>query len=421
MRWARFPLLVALLLMACNFGRIGEQAVQSATPQPVTVTIAQPATSVVQPTATPSAAPSLPAETTAPPPPADVTAPPATAQATFPPPPTLLTFVPATPQNVVLDFVARACEAQWSTNAGYISCPSDLTNAGAPAIMPADFTLAENVYSVSAPVLVGHLGAGYPEGLGLFGRYPAMRVFAGDTFRAVVGCQGDSPCNVQFALEYYDAAGNYFPTEWEWSHLRGEGLEEVVADLTPLAGQTVAFVLAARAQGNVVDNWVLWIQPRIERDPNAPAPLPPPTSTVTATPPPTAEVPGVISGMVDMSTAPPYLTDDPVLGSSPVVVVFFNQDDGTYWWIHTSLTGHPYFQMSVPPGRYQVVAYAQGVGDQPYVTAGYTGQNPSCGQPLQIVEVDPNERVENIVIADWNEACGADAYRPPKPESVPLP
>ena len=54
--------------------------------------------------------------------------------------------------------------------------------------------------------------------------------------------------------------------------------------------------------------------------------------------------------------------------------------------------------MTVPPGRYEVVAYARGVGGAPYVTAGYTGQNPSCGQALQVVEVAPNTKVGNIVI-----------------------
>ncbi len=385
----RFLVLPLVVLMACNFARIGETVAESATPLPPTATITQAAVTATQPAAT--VVPS--------------------------PPP----FIPAAPQNVVLDFVARACEAQWSTNASYIPCPGDLAGEGGAYIEYSDHTVAEGMVSVAAPLLIGRLGDRYPEGLGLFGRYPPVQVFSGDVFRAVVGCQGDSPCDVQFALEYYDAAGNYYSTEWKWSHRAGEGLTEITADLTPLTGQTVEFILVARAQDDATDNWVVWIQPRIERDPNAPAPpTPAPTASATQAPEQSEQIPGVISGRVDMSSAPPFL-NDPVLGSPPVVVVFFNLDDGTYWWIHTSLTGHPYYQMTVPPGRYQVVAYAQGVGDQPYVTAGYTGQNPSCGQALQVVEVGPNGRVENIVIADWNWLCGGDAYRPPKPADVPLP
>ena len=122
-----------------------------------------------------------------------------------------------------------------------------------------------------------------------------------------------------------------------------------------------------------------------------------------------------------MGAAPPYLKD-PIAHPQgmPVVVMFFNQDDYTWWWIHTTLT-HPYFQMTVPPGDYLVAAYAEGVGGVAYVTAGYTGMNPSCGQTLAIVNVPPNTTVNDIVIADWNWNCGGTAYRPAKPAEVPLP
>jgi hypothetical protein len=129
----------------------------------------------------------------------------------------------------------------------------------------------------------------------------------------------------------------------------------------------------------------------------------------------------VIKGWVDMAAAPPYMKDPMVNPQGmPVVVMFFNQDDGTWWWIHTTAT-HPNYQMTVPPGDYLVVAYGQGMGGVPYVAAGYTGMNPSCGQALALVTVPPNTTVEGIVIADWNWNCGGTAYRPPKPDEVPLP
>jgi hypothetical protein len=187
-----------------------------------------------------------------------------------------------------------------------------------------------------------------------------------------------------------------------------------------LAGQTIEFYLVLRPEEDAKDQWVTWIQPYIKRDPAA---QPAPTQAVLPTPTvdSTDKTPGVISGMVDMRSAPPYLTDSMSGGSHPVAVVFFNLSDGTYWWIHTSLTGHPYYQMTVSPGEYQVVAYAYGVGDMPYVAGGYTGQNPSCGKNLKTVTMPPNGRVENIVVADWNWTCGGTAYRQPKPSGVPLP
>ncbi len=346
---------------------------------------------------------------------------PAATATTAPPTPTAaaLDVPPPKPGTVVLDFVSLVCSAQWSNNANYLPCPGDLSELQGGYVAYSDHTVAEGMVSVEAPLLIAHPSEGYPEGLGLFGRYPAFTIFPGDAFHATLACQGDSPCDVEYALEYFDADGTYHASQWKWRHRAADGPTEVSADLSALAGQTVELMLVIREKNTPQDSWVLWIQPYVARDPNA---QPAPTAIVVSTPTASDKTPGVISGMVDMRSAPPYLIDDPYgAGGRPVVVVFFNLDDKTYWYIQTSLTGHPYYQMTVTPGRYQVVAYARGVGDVPYVTAGYTGQNPSCGQPLKTVNVDPNAAVENIVIADWNWSCSGTAYRPSKPAKVPVP
>ena len=333
------------------------------------------------------------------------------------PTPEGLRITPPQSGTVVLDFVALVCSAQWSNNAYQLPCPGHLEDIGQGYIASLDHTIAEGMLSVEAPLLTFLPGRGNGNGVGIFGRYPALTIFPGDTFHAMIACQGDSPCDTEFALEYFDEYGAYHHSIWAWSHQAGDGIQEISADLSPLAGQSVELMLVAREQGELEENWLLWIQPYIARDPNA---QPVPTALATSTPE-ASQIPGVISGAVDMSTSPPYLTDPMKAESTPVVVTFFNLDDGTYWYIQTLLTGHPNFQMTVPPGRYQVVAYARGVGDIPYVAAGYTGRSPSCGQALQVVEVAPNARVENIIIADWNWTCGGTAYRPEKPASVPVP
>jgi hypothetical protein len=95
-----------------------------------------------------------------------------------------------------------------------------------------------------------------------------------------------------------------------------------------------------------------------------------------------SEVPrGTISGRVDMSAAPPYLNDPIVTGGLgvPVVVAAFNLDNGTYAWVDTTLT-RPDFSLTLPAGRYHIVAYGQGVADVAYVTGGYTGENSRVGR-----------------------------------------
>ncbi len=343
-----------------------------------------------------------------------------TATATFEP-----AFEVAIGENLAMDFVASACDAVWSNNAYYLPCPGHLDEIGQGYVEYTDHTVAEGMLSVEAPMLITLPGQGNGNGVGLFGRYPTMVIQAGDTFRATIGCQGDSLCDTEFALEYFDASGKYYDTDWSWYHKAGDGLEEIAVDLSPLVGQMVSLALVARDQNGTSGNWLLWIQPRVVRVSGA-SPASGPTSTPVILPTPTKEAAApsqaVIGGSVDSSSAPPYL-NDPVLGPSPsIVVVAFNIETGEYWHAPVSPTAHLYFQIDLPAGKYQVVAYAQGVGDVPYVAGGYTGEVPSCGQELKIVEALPGTMpAEEIVVADWNWTCGGTAYRPEKPADVPIP
>lgn len=315
------------------------------------------------------------------------------------------------PETVAYDFVANVCEAEWANSVSVLpSCPGDLDNIEPGYVTNTHLAFAESTTAIEVPALIVLPQQGATN-TAIFGMYPAFEVWPGDQFRTTIACQGDSACDVQYALEYFDEADQYQAPKWKWEHKVGDGPINVVVDLSALAGQSVKFSLALRSpKGDPSDDYALWIAPHIYRATDA---QPPPDLA--------DQTPGVISGMVEMSTAPPYMNDPGKAESMPVTVVFFNLDDGSYWWIQSNLTGHPYYQMTVPPGQYHVVAYGAGVGDVPYVPAGYTGQNPSCGQALQVVVVEPNGEVEDIVIADWNWTCGGDAYRPAKPSDIPLP
>ena len=322
------------------------------------------------------------------------------------------------PGQVALDFVARACEAQWSNNTFNLPCPGDPISTAQGFIFPTNYASIEGNLMIEMPMLVGLPGQGGNNGMGLFGRYPPLTVQAGDTFYSSAACQGDVHCEVEFALEYMDANGNYHAeNNWNWMHKFGGGPFNIQVDLSILAGQTVEFLLVLRERGPAQDARVAWINPHIARSLDAQPNRPVPPETPAA--PSVDMTPGVISGFVDVSTAPPYL-NDPILGSSAVVVAFFNLDDSTYWYIQTA-PNDPSFQMTVPPGNYQVAAYGRGVADLPYVAAGYTGENPSCGRELKTVTVEPNTRINDIVIADWNWTCGGSAARPDKPADIPVP
>ena len=358
--------------------------------------------------------PPLPSETTTPEP-------------TITPTAQILEVTTPDPSTMVLDFVEAMCTAEWSNNGEYFLCSGDPNDTDSGYVDRLDSTIISGDILVEAPSLITI--PAYNTFGGIFGHYPALEVWEGDTFHAILACQpADIPCNVDFGLSYFDRNGDFHDLSPQIgpkpisNHDASSGVySEVEVDLSALAGQTVEFTLVVRTEGDRTRYNPIWISPYIQRDPNAqpPDPVVLATATTSST---SSGVPGTISGMVDLASAPPYLKDSYLGRETPVVVVFFNLDDGTWWWIHSTPT-HPYYSMTVPPGNYHVVAYARGVGDLPYVTGGYTGDNPSCGKELKIVTVTSNSSVENIVIADWNEfaPCGGDAYRPDKPASIPIP
>ena len=206
------------------------------------------------------------------------TAIPATATAVLPtatdvPPTPAPTPTPATfpvdfpqPGMVVQDFVALACDAHWANGARALPCPGDQSDLADGFIAPAEHAVAEGLIPVDAPLLIGLPGLGGEHGAGLFGIYPPISIRPGDTFHAGLACQAGSACDVEFALEYRDAQGNYqHDMGWSWQHRYGGGPLSVQEDLSPLAGQTVQLVLVVRDQGTPQDDWVLWVYPYIAR------------------------------------------------------------------------------------------------------------------------------------------------------------
>ena len=321
------------------------------------------------------------------------------------------------PDQVAYDFVTNLCLATWTNNGQEIECPSRMEDSAYGIVDRLDETFTDHGLLVDVPTILtipAH-GTGYG---GIFGKYPPYYVKAGDYFRAVIAYQeSDNPHNISHELYFEDSSGKVhlqphvnLPIDDNMNENSTKGYRVLNYPLDNLKDQWVRFMLAIQNNnGTEYDEPALWINPHIWRDPQVNS------SNESAE----DNTPGVISGSVDISTAPPYL-NDPVLGGSAVVVVFFNQDEGKWWWMHTTGLDQS-FQMTVSPGYYQVAAYAQGVGDVAYVTGGYTGKNPSCGEAMKIVDVKPNQHINGIEIADWNWTCGGTASRPLKPDEVPLP
>ena len=195
----------------------------------------------------------------------------------IPPSPTLVptavpptaTLVPPTPSTplgtIALDFVALLCDAQWMNGAQHLTaCPpanADRSGGYAAAIDPTTEGLPANT-----PVILAFPGT---YSAAIFLRYPTFKVHAGDRFRATLRCSGpaNSLCDVQFALEYYDAKGKYHSPFMQWNYNPSMPDIHLDEDLSSLAGQSVDFVLALRPENNTSapQDGALWIAPVIYR------------------------------------------------------------------------------------------------------------------------------------------------------------
>jgi len=172
---------------------------------------------------------------------------------------------PASLGTIALDFVALLCDAQWMNGAQHLTaCPdvnADHSGGYAVVIDPTSQGLPANT-----PVILTYAGT---YSAALFLRYQTFKVHAGDRFRSTLRCSGplNPQCNVQFALEYYDAQGKYHSPFMQWDYNPSMPDIHLDADLSSLVGQSVDFVLALRPENgsSAQDDGALWIAPHIYR------------------------------------------------------------------------------------------------------------------------------------------------------------
>jgi len=185
------------------------------------------------------------------------------------------------------DFVAHACDALWTSGMAtlpVLPCPYEDVSNGTIKVVdnphlendtfdtrPALLTVPRNVYN------------GYMQGI-----YPPFTVQEGDHFRSLINCEfGQKNCYVAYRLDYQVDNG---PIQNFWSFgERYEGLYyQADVDLSPLAGQTVKFVLRVDSNGFPTGDRALWVAPSIVRSGEA---YPQVTATSTVPPSTSTSIP----------------------------------------------------------------------------------------------------------------------------------
>jgi hypothetical protein len=170
----------------------------------------------------------------------------------------------ADPTRTVYNFVEQACEARWvassPTRAGrLLPCPGYDRDVGG-YVARIDIPRFSTGAVEDEPGLALH--PPHEDGGLISGTYPLLAIQAGDQFRSLLGCSaGPSGCQARYQLNVRQ--GNILSPVAEWVIGEADGVRNIAVDLSFLAGQSVAFVLAVDADGPGASDSTLWIQPRI--------------------------------------------------------------------------------------------------------------------------------------------------------------
>jgi hypothetical protein len=164
--------------------------------------------------------------------------------------------------NAPLNFITSACLAEWSSGAGSLPCPGT-DNDSRGFVMRVDKPVLESGYVDDEPALLTHPQM-VTDGI-IRGKYPAVKVKAGDDFVAVIGCARDTAgCDVNFQLDYQIGDGS-IKTLKTWHEVYDEKFVPVSISLASLEGQNVKFILTILSNGSSNKDRALWLAPRIDR------------------------------------------------------------------------------------------------------------------------------------------------------------
>ena len=173
-------------------------------------------------------------------------------------------------ETIAYNFANNYCEAGWESSVSEdILCPS-AENLDQGFIQKVNMPRLEDDAIYDEPAILAYPDQG--EGGYMVGRYPYIEIEEGDHFRATIGCQADAQdCNVAFTLRVAQP-GEGFTRLGRW-HEVYEGLYYPIdIDLSQYAGEEISIVLSTITVDDSGDNYALWLDPRIIREIDKPAP-----------------------------------------------------------------------------------------------------------------------------------------------------
>lgn len=165
--------------------------------------------------------------------------------------------------DTVYDFAANYCSAKWTAN-DTLTCPSPAVDYVKGSIQRVLNPRLEGDRTENEPALVTVPPKGDTERI--VGRYPAITIKDGYSFRAIIGCMyGAKKCDVDFRLRYSIDNGDTIETLEAWDESYDGDFTKVNVDLSALAGKKVIFYLTVYSTGDPTDDQAFWLAPRIAK------------------------------------------------------------------------------------------------------------------------------------------------------------
>ena len=161
------------------------------------------------------------------------------------------------------DFYSRAPSAVWISGAGTLTWGGPDSDADGFAM----YKDGQKVEGGTTPSKVLETHPQFVDDGVISGRFPAYTVVTGEHFTAQIGflAKADGTCGVgdaEFQLNYKEDGGSPISLA-SWTETCDGTLKPVDVNLTSIAGKTVEFILAIRANGTSAQDWAVWIRPQI--------------------------------------------------------------------------------------------------------------------------------------------------------------
>jgi hypothetical protein len=192
--------------------------------------------------------------------------------------------------NLVYDFAANSCRAEWRTGSGPIPCLGT-TDGSEGFVILLDNPNLENRQENELALWThpNSSSSGWISGM-----YPEFVIQPNHHFKAWVGCLDNSKgCNIVFRLDFQNLDNGNFRTLGSWQEIYDGEITKIDLDLSPHAGKRVRFILLVEVNGdNPANADAFWFVPGIVQSqsptpthiPSTATDVPTPTPTITQTP-----------------------------------------------------------------------------------------------------------------------------------------